>query len=422
MSFVNPGRVPQMAGAEEVVAAIDPATGSTTPASCSTTRLRPLRDDDADEAHYAFAVSEEFNQRNAGASTEESVVAGERVVDAREGGRRSRDRHDRDLVRLPVRGRHRPGRVLELAARFVDGGADEIVFADTVGVGVPRQVRHLVGEARSSAPVGVHLHNTRSTGYANALVALEAGATVLDASVGGIGGCPFAPRATGNIATEDLVYLLHGEGIETGIDLDRLIEVASWLEGRLGRPLEGQVYKAGAFAPVMAPDDGGEEWHSGSGSTWEGRSRISSWSVTKGGRAVPGEDAVDARRPVGGRPRRRPPDLRGVGRRRRRPPQHPPRHDGRHERRARVEGRPGRADHDPGFAQILHLARSQTPGLLAGWIIMIKPDPPASLADTREAVERMDRAARPSSRSTRSRSRESSATSSSRASSRSPSA
>ena len=154
----------------------------------------------------------------------------------------------------PFEGAIDPGRVLELAARFVAaGGVDELVFADTVGVGVPRQVRHLVGEGvRLGVPIGVHLHNTRSTGYANALVALEAGATVLDASVGGIGGCPFAPRATGNIATEDLVYLLHGEGIETGIDLDPLVEVAAWLEGRLGRPLEGQVYKAGVFAPVAA--------------------------------------------------------------------------------------------------------------------------------------------------------------------------
>jgi hydroxymethylglutaryl-CoA lyase/(R)-citramalyl-CoA lyase len=112
-------------------------------------------------------------------------------------------------------------------------------------------VRHLVAEgAKLGVPVGVHLHNTRSTGYANALVALEAGATVLDASVGGIGGCPFAPRATGNIATEDLVYLLHGEGVETGIDLDALIGVAQWLEAQLGRELEGQVYKAGTFVPV----------------------------------------------------------------------------------------------------------------------------------------------------------------------------
>ncbi len=96
----------------------------------------------------------------------------------------------------------------------------------------------------------MHLHNTRNTGYANAIAALESGATMLDASVGGIGGCPFAPRATGNIATEDLVYLLHGEGVETGIDLDGLVAVAEWLEGVLGHELEGQIYKAGTFAPV----------------------------------------------------------------------------------------------------------------------------------------------------------------------------
>jgi hydroxymethylglutaryl-CoA lyase/(R)-citramalyl-CoA lyase len=253
VSFVHPGRVPQMAGAEEVVAAIHPVEGVTYAGLVlnergydrfATTALA--------EAHYAFAVSEEFNRRNAGASTEDSVVAGERVVE------RARADGIRVTVTLgtsfgcPFEGAVDPGRVLELAARFA-AGADEIVFADTVGVGVPRQVRHLVGEGvKLGVPVGVHLHNTRSTGYANALVALESGATVLDASVGGIGGCPFAPRATGNIATEDLVYLLHGEGVETGVDLDRLIEVAGWLEGRLGRQLEGQVYRAGAFAPVMA--------------------------------------------------------------------------------------------------------------------------------------------------------------------------
>ena len=109
----------------------------------------------------------------------------------------------------------------------------------------------LVGEGVAlGKPVAVHLHNTRNTGIANAFAAVEAGASGLDASVGGIGGCPFAPRATGNICTEDLVYLLHGEGIETGIDLDGLITVAEWLEGVLGRQLEGQVYRAGTFAPV----------------------------------------------------------------------------------------------------------------------------------------------------------------------------
>ncbi|HET9213435.1 MAG TPA: hydroxymethylglutaryl-CoA lyase, partial [Gaiellaceae bacterium] len=248
VSFVHPGRVPQMAGAEEVVAALHPVEGVTYAGLVLNERgYDRFATTALTEAHYAFAVSEEFNQRNSGASTQDSVVAGERVVE------RARADGIRVTVTLgtsfgcPFEGAIDPGRVLELAARFADRGADELVFADTVGVGVPRQVRHLVTEgAKLGVPVGVHLHNTRSTGYANALVALEAGATVLDASVGGIGGCPFAPRATGNIATEDLVYLLHGEGIETGIDLDRLIEVAAWLEERLGRPLEGQVYKAGA--------------------------------------------------------------------------------------------------------------------------------------------------------------------------------
>ena len=132
-------------------------------------------------------------------------------------------------------------------------GAAEVGVADTVGVGVPEQVRGLVGRLLPfGVPVGVHFHNTRNTGYANAFAALEAGATVFDASVAGIGGCPFAPRATGNIATEDLVYLLHGQGVETGIDLDGLIAASQWLETQLGRELEGQVYKAGTFAPVAS--------------------------------------------------------------------------------------------------------------------------------------------------------------------------
>jgi isopropylmalate/homocitrate/citramalate synthase len=130
-------------------------------------------------------------------------------------------------------------------------GAAEVVLADTIGVAVPRQVKGLVAEAAQRAPrVGIHLHNTRNTGFAAAYAALDAGATVFEASVGGLGGCPFAPRATGNVATEDLVYLLHGEGVETGIDLDALIGVSEWLESLLGRELPGQVYRAGAFAPI----------------------------------------------------------------------------------------------------------------------------------------------------------------------------
>ena len=117
-------------------------------------------------------------------------------------------------------------------------GADEIMLADTIGVGVPAQVRRLLPaalEAAGGAPVGLHLHNTRNTGYANADAGLEHGATLFDASVGGLGGCPFAPRATGNIATEDLVYLLDGQGVETGVDLDALIAVSEWLGEVLGR-------------------------------------------------------------------------------------------------------------------------------------------------------------------------------------------
>jgi hydroxymethylglutaryl-CoA lyase/(R)-citramalyl-CoA lyase len=151
----------------------------------------------------------------------------------------------------PFEGAVDPGRVAELAAFVAGFGADEVVLADTIGAGVPRQVRDLVSRTVTlGVPIGIHLHNTRNTGFANAYAALESGVTVFDASVGGIGGCPFAPRATGNIATEDLVYLLHGEGVETGIDLDALIDVAIWLESQLGRELEGQVYKAGGFAPV----------------------------------------------------------------------------------------------------------------------------------------------------------------------------
>ena len=143
--------------------------------------------------------------------------------------------------------------VLELAERIAAVGPDTILLADTIGVAVPWQVRRLLGRtAGLGVPVGGHFHNTRNTGYANALAALETGAAVLDASVGGLGGCPFAPLATGNIATEDLVYLLQGEGIETGVDLDALIAVSEWLEGVLGRRLEGQLYRAGNF-PSFGP-------------------------------------------------------------------------------------------------------------------------------------------------------------------------
>jgi isopropylmalate/homocitrate/citramalate synthase len=253
VSFVNPERVPQMAGAEEVVAAIERRPGVVYAGLVLNERgYDRLVGTGLDETHFAFAASETFNQRNQNATVDDSVQAAERIVArAHEDGLRATVTIG-TAFGCPFEGAVDPGRVLELARRLAAAEADEVVFADTVGVGVPRQVRELVGTATSelACPVGAHLHNTRNTGFANAYAAVEAGATVLDASVGGVGGCPFAPRATGNVATEDLVYLLHGEGIETGIDLGRLVAVAEWLEGVLERELEGQVYRAGVFAPV----------------------------------------------------------------------------------------------------------------------------------------------------------------------------
>ena len=252
VSFVNPKLVPQMADAEEVVAALSRREGVVVAGLALNERgYDRLHHSGLEELHFALAATDEFNRRNAGATVEEGIAAGERIVE------RAIVDGIRSTVTIgvafgcPFEGAVDPGRVAELAARFAAAGTDEIVVADTVGVGVPRQARDLVERLLPlGLPVGVHLHNTRNNGFANAYAALEAGATVFDASIGGIGGCPFAPRATGNIATEDLVYLLHGQGVETGIDLGALIAVAQWLEAQLGRELEGQVYKAGTFAPV----------------------------------------------------------------------------------------------------------------------------------------------------------------------------
>jgi hydroxymethylglutaryl-CoA lyase/(R)-citramalyl-CoA lyase len=254
VSFVNPARVPQMAGAEEVVEAINRRAGVIYAGLVLNERgYDRLAATGLDEAHVAFSATETFNQRNQTASVADSVAAAKTIV------RRAHEDGIRATVTIgvsfgcPFEGAVEPEHVLGLAEQVAEAEPDEIVLADTVGVAVPRQVTQLVGEAvKLARPIGVHLHNTRNTGLANAHAAVEAGATMLDASVGGIGGCPFAPRATGNIATEDLVYLLHGEGIDTGIDLEALIGVATWLEGVLGRQLEGQVYRAGTFAPVAA--------------------------------------------------------------------------------------------------------------------------------------------------------------------------
>jgi len=204
-----------------------------------------------DEVRFAFGVTESFNQRNQSATVEESIATARRIA------ARARGDGVRCTVTLsvafgcPFEGEVDPDRVLEIATNVADVEPDAVVLADTIGVASPAAVRALTTRVvELGRPVGGHFHNTRNGGYANALAALETGATVLDASVGGLGGCPFAPKATGNIATEDLVYLLERDGVETGIDLSRVIETTRWLAGLLGRQLEGQLYRAGAFPPA----------------------------------------------------------------------------------------------------------------------------------------------------------------------------
>jgi hydroxymethylglutaryl-CoA lyase/(R)-citramalyl-CoA lyase len=244
-----------MAGAEEVVRGIERRDGlELTGLVLNERGYDRLRATELDRISLTFAATDAFSRRNANQSVDEALAGAGRIL--------ARARADGLPATVtisvafgcPFEGSVAPERVLGFAEEAITFGADEVVFADTIGVATPTQVRHVVVEAvKFARPVGVHLHNTRSTGFANAWAALEWGATIFDASVGGIGGCPFAPRATGNIATEDLVYLLHGEGIETGVDLDALIAAAEWLEGVLGRELPGQVYRAGSFAPVAAP-------------------------------------------------------------------------------------------------------------------------------------------------------------------------
>ena len=251
-SFVNPKRVPQMAGAEEVMQGLK-RRGGTVYAGLVLNEKGYERAVEAgvDEVRYAFPVTETFASKNQNTTVADaSVLAGRLVERARLDGVRV-------SITLsaafgdPFEGKVEAAHVLGLAETVAGTKPDEIVLADTIGVGVPSQVRELVsGIAAHGVTVGCHFHDTRNTGMANAVAAVESGATVLDASVGGTGGCPFAPKATGNIATEDLVYLLHGMGYETGVDLPALVEVARWLSGKLGKALPGQVYKAGVFEPV----------------------------------------------------------------------------------------------------------------------------------------------------------------------------
>jgi isopropylmalate/homocitrate/citramalate synthase len=248
-SFASPKWVPQMADAEEVF-----------PQAAKIPGIRPivlvLNDRGYDRAVAAgaryirlvVAATDTMNQKNANALPEQTMASYRPIF----------ERAPRDGVELtgaiatafgcPFEGAVDPQRVLRLAAQFVEAGVAEIDFADTVGMAVPPQIERMMVRARKefgSVRIGIHVHNTRNIGLANAYAAVQNGADVLDASTGGAGGCPFAPKATGNIPMDDLVFMLEGMGIKTGVDMDKLVETSHWFEELLRRPLPAMLPKAG---------------------------------------------------------------------------------------------------------------------------------------------------------------------------------
>jgi hydroxymethylglutaryl-CoA lyase len=248
-SFVNPTRVPQMADAEAVVAAL-PRRDDVTYIGLVLNRRGFDRAAAAGvrEVNAVAAASDTFADRNQGTTADGSMAVFEELAPL------AIDAGIRPTLTIstsfgcPYEGGVDPQRVVDLAARAADAGAAEVAIADTIGVAVPHEVRRMVGLVRpvlGGTSLRVHFHDTRHTGVANALAAAEAGADAVDASLGGIGGCPFAPGATGNVATEDVVYALERSGTDTGIDLAALIAIVPWVEELLGHPLPGAVSKAG---------------------------------------------------------------------------------------------------------------------------------------------------------------------------------
>jgi isopropylmalate/homocitrate/citramalate synthase len=252
VSFVDPRRVPQMGQAEEVMARINRRPGVSY-AGLVLNERGALRAFEAkvDGIRFVVVATESFNRRNQGVAISETVHQFGQVT------RLAKDLRVRvtgvigAAFGCPFEGPVPPGRVWDLASRLVDAGADEVILADTIGSGVPSQVNELVeglrARFRGELVLGCHFHNTRNLGLANAYSALAAGVTVLDASIGGAGGCPFAPAATGNIPTEDVAYMMRGLGYPMSVDLAALIDTAGWLQGILGKTLPGMVMKAGLY-------------------------------------------------------------------------------------------------------------------------------------------------------------------------------
>jgi hydroxymethylglutaryl-CoA lyase len=251
-SFVNPKKVPQMADAEDVLRALGPPPPGVHFIGLVLNRKGFERALAAgcNEIGMAVVASDTFNRRNQGVSTEESIAAWLDIARAAEQAGVRPQVTVSAAFGCPFEGEIAVERVVEVARRVAEARPFEIALADTIGVGVPTQVTEIVSRVREAVPgipLRCHFHNTRNTGFANVYAALQAGVRTFDASLGGIGGCPFAPAATGNIATEDLLYLLHRAGYSTGVSLDAAIATAKWLQEQLGRNVPGMLVKAGGF-------------------------------------------------------------------------------------------------------------------------------------------------------------------------------
>jgi hydroxymethylglutaryl-CoA lyase len=252
-SFVHPARVPQMADAEAVAAAL-PRDRNAVYIGLVLNKRGALRALEAgmDELGAVCAASGGFAMRNQGQTSNESLAMCCDVMRLAAGMNRPAQITIATAFGCPFDGEVAPGRVIEMARVAAASGAIEVALADTIGVATPGEVASLVAHVREAIaplPVRVHFHNSRNTGLANVWAAVGAGATVVDASIGGIGGCPFAPRATGNVPTEDVVYMLERSGISTGLVLPKLIESANWLSAVMERELAGMVARAGIFPP-----------------------------------------------------------------------------------------------------------------------------------------------------------------------------
>ena len=256
-SFVNPRKVPQMADAEAVVEILGRTEGVTRIGLVLNLRgaERALAAG-VDQLGAVAVASDTFGVRNQGQDTWQSVAEAKAIIAMAQAAGRSAQVTIAAAFGCPFEGEIDPARVVEMARQLAQAGQCEVALADTIGVAVPAQVTALVTavrEAIAPLPVRVHFHDTRGTGVANAWAAAEAGAATVDASLGGLGGCPFAPGAAGNVATEDVAYLFARSGIDTGLDLAKLIDASHWLAGVMGKAMPASLAKAVPFPPQARP-------------------------------------------------------------------------------------------------------------------------------------------------------------------------